>query len=293
MKEALYYDKADVYVSCRLCPRNCKLANGQSGCCSARKHVNGKLMAAGYGRVSTLGMDPIEKKPLRHYYPGSWIVSLGSYGCNMSCAFCQNDTISQSRMLLNFPEPGAKDYYTPEEVLCNAYGQPKNVGIAFTYNEPLINIEYILDIAPLFRACGLKVVLVTNGIISAEPLADLLPLTDALNIDVKGFNEAFYKKLGGDLSTVKRTVEAAISCCHVEITALIVPGENDAPEEMEELTDWLAALNPETPLHISRFFPRYRMKEKPPTPIATLNELAAIARRRLRYVHTGNVGWKE
>ncbi|MCL1817230.1 MAG: AmmeMemoRadiSam system radical SAM enzyme [Clostridiales bacterium] len=289
MKEALYYEKTSTYVVCELCPHKCEIAQGKSGLCRTRINIDGKLIAAGYGSVSALGLDPIEKKPLRHFYPGSWILSLGGFGCNMQCAFCQNHAISQNRVFINSCEPASKDFFASEEVLRKAYSQHKNIGIAFTYNEPLINIEYIMDIAPLFRAYGLKIVLVTNGLICPEPLADLLPLIDALNIDVKGFNEAFYKKLGGDLSTVKNTVETAATRCHVEITNLIVPGENDIPEEMEALADWLATISPEIPLHINRFFPHYRMTNKPPTLLDTLNKLAAIAQSKLRHVHIGNI----
>lgn len=274
---------------CRLCPHKCELPNGKTGLCRVRTHMDGKLMAMGYGRVSSLSLDPIEKKPLRHFYPSSWILSLGSYGCNMRCAFCQNYAISQNRILLDYPEANGRVFYPPEEIVHQAYGQAKNIGIAFTYNEPLINIEYIMDIAPLFKARGQKVVLVTNGLICAKPLADLLPVIDAWNIDVKCFDEKFYRKLGGDLDTVKNTVETTAARCHVEVTTLIIPGENDDPEEIEALTDWLAALNPQIPLHISRFFPRFQMKDKPPTPLETLEEVAAIARRRLRYVYIGNV----
>lgn len=288
MKEAMYYENAGAFVSCRLCPHNCLIGKNKPGLCKARLYLDDKLTAAGYGRVSALGLDPIEKKPLRNFYPGSWILSLGSYGCNMRCAFCQNDAISQNRVLIDFPKRTETGYYTPEEILRKAYGQPKNIGIAFTYNEPLINIEYVMETALLFKASGQKVVLVTNGLINAEPLDDLLPMVDALNIDVKGFSKAIYKKLGGDLDTVKYTVQTAAARCHVEVTALIVPGENDSPEEMESLTDWLAAVNPHIPLHISRFFPRYLMREKPATPIETLNEMSAIARRRMRHVYLGN-----
>jgi len=228
-----------------------------------------------------LSLDPIEKKPLRHFYPGSRILSLGGYGCNMRCAFCQNSDISQYKAVTEF--------YAPADLLQAARRQIKNIGLAFTYNEPLINIEYILDTAPLFKECGLKVVLVTNGLICAEPLAVLLPWVDALNIDVKGHTEEYYRKLGGDLQTVKKTVENSASNCHVEITTLVAPGENDSVEEIEALTDWLASISSDIPLHLSRFFPRYLMTNKAPTPVETLNKLAAIARHRLKYVYIGNV----
>jgi pyruvate formate lyase activating enzyme len=281
MIEAKFYESAGVYIKCLLCPHNCLIAEGKTGRCLVRRHQGGRLIAECYGRVSALGLDPIEKKPLHHFHPGSWILSLGSYGCNMRCAFCQNSAISQ--------EKAATDFYAPEELLHLVRRQPQNIGLAFTYNEPLINLEYILDTAPLLRDHGLKIALVTNGLICAEPLAILLPLVNALNIDVKSYNEDYYRKLDGDLQTVKRTVESAAARCHVEVTTLVVPGENDSAQEMEGLTDWLASISPEIPLHLSRFFPRYHMTDKPPTPLETLNKLAAIARRRLRHVYIGNI----
>jgi pyruvate formate lyase activating enzyme len=281
MKEALFCEKAGDFIKCLLCPHHCLIAEGQTGRCLARRQREGRLIAEGYGRISSLSMDAVEKKPLYHFHPGSQILSAGSYGCNMRCAFCQNSAISQER--------AATKFYEPRELLRVALSQPRNLGLAFTYNEPLINMEYLLDTAPLLREAGLKVVLVTNGLIAAAPLIDLLPLVDALNIDVKGFSEAYYRRLGGDLPAVRQTLEAAAARCHVEVTALVIPGENDDARDMEALTDWLAAISPEIPLHVNRFFPRYRMKDKPPTPPQTLNALAAIARRRLRHVHIGNM----
>jgi len=281
MIEAKFYEGAGDYVKCLLCPHNCLIAEDKTGRCLVRRHQNSKLIAEGYGRISALSLDPIEKKPLHRFYPGALILSAGSYGCNMHCAFCQNSAISQDRAVTEF--------YAPEELLHIAHRQSQNIGLAFTYNEPLINMEYMLDTAPLLREHGLKVALVTNGLVCAEPLTALLPWIDALNIDVKAYSEDYYHRLGGDLQTVKATVEYAAACCHVEITTLVVPGDNDGAAEMEALTDWLASISPEIPLHLSRFFPRYRLTEKPPTPIETLNKLTAIARRRLRYVYIGNV----
>jgi pyruvate formate lyase activating enzyme len=226
-------------------------------------------------------MDPIEKKPLRHFHPGSRILSLGSYGCNMRCAYCQNSAISQDKAVTVF--------HGPQAILHFARQQTNNIGLAFTYNEPLINIEYIMDTAPLLRDRGLKVALVTSGQICAGPLAALLPLVGAMNRDVKGYNEGYYRMLGGSLQAVKATVESAAARCHVEITTLVVPGESDNPAEMESLTDWLADISPEIPLHLSRFFPRYRMTDKQPTPLETLNKLSTIAQGRLRHVYIGNV----
>jgi pyruvate formate lyase activating enzyme len=282
MKEAQFYEKTGAYCKCQLCPHKCLIAEGKTGLCRVRGQREGKLIAEGYGRVSALGLDPIEKKPLHHFYPGAWILSLGSYGCNMHCNFCQNSAISQDKAVTEF--------YSPEELLYAARRQPANIGLAFTYNEPLINIEYILDTAPLLKEQGLKVVLVTNGLVCAEPLAVLLPHVDALNIDVKSYAAKYYRKLGGDLQTVKQTVESAAKHCHVEVTTLIVPEENDSAAELEALSEWLAAISPAIPLHLSRFFPRYHMMDKPPTPLDTLNKLAAITRRKLKHVYIGNIG---
>jgi pyruvate formate lyase activating enzyme len=228
-----------------------------------------------------MAVDPIEKKPLRRFYPGRPILSVGSYGCNMSCDYCQNHRISQA-------EPSA-EYIPPQKLLELARSVPDNLGVAFTYNEPLIGMEYLLDTAPLLREHGLKTVLVTNGYINEGPLSRLLPFIDAMNIDVKGFSEAWYRRLGGDLGTVRRTVELCVPRCHVEVTSLIVPGENDGDSDMKRLSSWLASLSPGLPLHLSRFFPRHRMIQAPPTPVETLSRLAELARQRLEHVYIGNV----
>jgi pyruvate formate lyase activating enzyme len=199
----------------------------------------------------------------------------------MSCGYCQNHHISQEAEQVEFVQP--------EELLKLALSVPDNLGVAFTYNEPLMHMEYILGAAPLLQKHGLKVVLVTNGYVNETPLLRLLPYIDAMNIDVKGFTEEWYRQLGGCLATVKRTVELCVPRCHVEVTTLIVPGENDGEGEMEQLSSWLASLSPETPLHLSRFFPRYHMTDKPPTPVETLHRLAEVARLRLRWVYVGNV----
>jgi pyruvate formate lyase activating enzyme len=228
-----------------------------------------------------MAVDPIEKKPLRHFYPGRPILSVGGIGCNMSCAYCQNHRISQDA-------PPA-EYVPPEKLLEFALKIPDNLGVAFTYNEPLVGMEYLLDAAPLLREHGMKTVLVTNGYVNEQPLLRLLPHIDAMNIDVKGFSEAWYHRLGGDLTTVKRTAELCVPRCHVEVTSLIVPGENDGEGDMEQLTSWLASLSPDIPLHLSRFFPRHRMTGKPPTPAETLHRLSEVARKHLRHVYIGNV----
>jgi pyruvate formate lyase activating enzyme len=282
MKEARFYEKADgANVRCNLCPHRCRIPDGQAGLCGARRNAGGTLCAESYGRVSSLALDPIEKKPLYHFRPGSQILSMGSYGCNMVCAFCQNSSISQTR-----PET---EFVSPKRLAEIAASVPRNLGVAFTYNEPLIGAEYILDAAPLLRRSGMKVVLVSNGMIREEPLTELLPFVDALNIDLKAFTPEFYRRMGGDLETVKRNIARCAESRHVEVTTLVIPGENDGDDETAELSRWLASISRDIPLHLSRFFPRHRMTKKPPTPARTLTRLAAIARQSLEYVHIGNV----
>lgn len=272
-------------VRCKICPHHCYIEEGQLGLCRARTNKNGEIICENYGRLTAIALDPIEKKPLYRFYPGSRILSVGSYGCNLNCPFCQNCDISMV---------GARDIETTEisceELVRKALNLKNrgNIGIAYTYNEPLIGYEFVRDCAGLAREQGLKNVLVTNGFICEEPLLKLLPLIDALNIDLKGFREDYYHKLRGELAVVKRSIELAAAKAHVEITTLIVPGENDSEEEMEELSGWLAELNPEIPLHISRFFPRWRMSDKEPTPVKQVYRLADIARRKLKYVYEGN-----
>jgi pyruvate formate lyase activating enzyme len=282
VKEALFYEKqSDGSVICGLCPHGCRIAHDGIGLCGVRRNIDGTLSAENYGCISSLNPDLIEKKPLTGFYPGSLILSAGSYGCNMKCAYCQNYAISQQK-------PETKSV-PPEELLRLAKNTAGNIGIAFTYNEPLISIEYILDAAPLFKDAGLKIVLVTNGMINAGPLERLLPYTDAMNIDVKTFDAAKYKKLGGDLPAVLKTVEKSAAVCHVEITSLVVPGQNDNADDMPALAEWLAGISPEIPLHVTRFLPRYRMSGGEPIPVKTMETLAESARKYLKNVYLGNI----
>ena len=278
MKEALFYEKRqDACVVCGLCPHRCCIVRDGTGLCGARRNIDGTLFAASYGCISSLAIDPIEKKPLNRFYPGGVILSIGGYGCNMKCAYCQNHEISQQK-------PETK-FVPPEELLRTAKSIAGNIGVAFTYNEPLVGIEYILDTAPLLMDAGLKTVLVTNGMINDEPLKAILPYTDAMNIDVKAFSEARYKKLGGDLSIVMKNVETCASACHVEITSLIVPGQNDEHDDIRALAGWLAGVSPEIPLHITRFFPCYRMSAEVPTSADTVRTLTEEARKFLKYIY--------
>ena len=271
---------------CDLCPHACRLRAGETGFCRARTNVGGVIRPTNYGQLTALALDPIEKKPLHHFYSGSYILSVGSYGCNLTCPFCQNADIAATDATIPTENvPPARLAALAQELHAAPHG---NLGVAFTYNEPLISYEYIMDTAPLLHAAGLAVVLVTNGMICAGPLARLLPHVDAMNIDLKGWQGDFYRRLGGDLMTVRETITHAVRAgVHVEVTTLIIPGMNDSPAEMDAEARWLAALSPDLPLHISRYFPRHRVGT-PPTPIALIDRLAEIARRHLRHVHRGN-----
>lgn len=274
-------------TTCQVCMHRCTLSPGQTGLCGARKNENGKIVCANYGRITSLALDPIEKKPLKHFRPGSLILSVGSYGCNLRCPFCQNHEISMAG------EGDVHSPYVPPQRLAALALEWKeragNIGIAYTYNEPLVGWEYVRDTARLVKENGMANVLVTNGTAAPEIPEELLPLIDAMNIDLKGFRPEYYRKLGGDLDTVKTFIERAVTACHVELTTLIVPGENDSPEEMEAQARWIAYLNPEIPLHITRFFPQYHMLDRKPTEIQSLRQLAETAAQYLTNVSLGNV----
>ena len=280
-------------ITCRLCHHGCALSEGETGFCRARGNRGGKLQSLSYGLLTSVALDPIEKKPLYHFHPGSRILSVGSFGCNLACPFCQNSSISQAGEE-DFPKGGeGRLWRLPlEELLALALDtrdKHGNIGVAFTYNEPLMNYEYVRDSARLLKEAGLRTVLVTNGELAATPFRQLLPLIDAMNIDLKGFTEDFYRWLAGDLALVKENIKAAFAAgCHVEVTTLVVTGCNDGEEDMEREARWLAGLSPEIPLHLSRYFPRYRLRQ-PSTPIDTLERLRRIAQGHLRHVHLGNV----
>jgi pyruvate formate lyase activating enzyme len=272
-------------TECRICPHHCKIEEGHLGLCRGRTNRNSEIICENYGKLTAVALDPIEKKPLYHFHPGSRILSIGSYGCNLNCPFCQNCDIS----MVGSGELETEDHEVEEIVLkAKQLRSRGNIGIAYTYNEPLIGYEFVRDCALAAKKEGLNNVVVTNGYICEEPLRELLPYIDAFNIDLKGFTEEFYHKLRGDLATVMRTIELAVGTCHVEVTTLIIPGENDSEEEMTQLSGWLAGLSPDIPLHISRFFPRWRMKDREATPVDKIYRLAEVARRDLKFVHEGN-----
>ena len=273
-------------VTCRLCPHACRLGAGETGFCRARMNIGGVIRSKNYGHLTSLALDPIEKKPLYHFHPGGFILSVGSFGCNLACPFCQNASIAMADASIETENVSPAQLAALAEELSRR--PPGNLGVAFTYNEPLLSYEYILDTAPLLHATGLRVVLVSNGTICAEPLERLLPHVDAMNIDLKCFREDGYRRLGGDLVTVKETIARAVAHgVHVEVTTLVVPTMNDSTEDMDEEAHWLSTLSPNLPLHISRYFPRHRMSA-PPTPIADIDRLVAVAHRHLRHVHRGN-----
>jgi pyruvate formate lyase activating enzyme len=280
--------------TCEICPKSCVLKPDQVGFCGGRGNIDGEIVALNYGRVTAIGLDPIEKKPLFQFHPRSYVLSVGSYGCNLRCPFCQNSTISMEYQD-EWVEATGNYYSRYESIMPNklvdlalSAKDKGNIGIAYTYNEPIIGYEYLWDCSLLAREVGLKNILITNGYCNEKPWKDLLPYIDAINIDVKGFTQGFYHKVGGELEVVMRNVESAAKVAHVEITCLIIPGENDNPEEMEAMSKWIASINPNIPLHISRFFPQYKMNEKPPTSREAIDTLAAVAKERLKFVYKGN-----
>jgi pyruvate formate lyase activating enzyme len=287
LEEAKYYKRLEEgKVRCFLCPQECVIKEGKRGFCRARENKGGKLYSLIYGETSSSGMDPIEKKPLYHFYPGRQILSLGTVGCNFACPYCQNWNISQAEA------PTRR--ISPEEAV-NLARENDSVGIAYTYSEPLVWYEYVLDTSRLARRENLVNVLVTNGFINKEPLKELLPFIQAMNIDVKSFREDFYKDIcKGELAPVLRTAEMAKkSGVHIEITNLIIPTLNDKEEETRKLVDWVASsLGVDTPLHFSRYFPQYKF-DLPATPVSTLDRAREIGLERLRYVYLGNVSQPE
>ncbi|MEW6447938.1 MAG: AmmeMemoRadiSam system radical SAM enzyme [Bacillota bacterium] len=283
MREALFYEKKDENtVFCRLCPKGCAIKEGHTGFCRVRENRGGKLYALNYGQCTSCAVDPMEKKPLYHFYPAHTILSLGTYGCNLRCGFCQNWEIAHG-------SPPAIPL-TPEQVVAMTASQgPRCVGVAYTYSEPIAWYEFIFDTVRPVKEAGFRNVLVTNGFISEEPLKEILPYIDAMNIDVKSFRDDYYSKYcAGRLKPVLRTVELASQECHVEVTNLLVNGLNDSEEEISDLVNWLSGLDPAIPLHFSRYFPDFEM-DLPPTPLESLYRAREIARQKLKFVYLGNV----
>ncbi len=280
-KPARYFKKLDNNkIHCLLCPVGCKLKEGQEGVCFGRKVIDGELIATNYAQAVAVHVDPIEKKPLYHFHPGEIILSVGPNGCNLFCKHCQNWGISQIR------EPTRT--LMPEELIAVAKKE-KSTGIAYTYAEPFIWYEYLHDACRLAHENGLVNVIVSNGYINLEPLQEIIPHFDAINIDVKSMREDFYKKIcKGKLSVVKNSVEATVrGGKHVEVTYLVITDVNDSDAEIQDLIDWLASIDNSIPLHFSRYFPNYKM-DYPTTPIKTLERAYEMAKKKMKYVYVGN-----
>ncbi len=282
-------------VRCLLCPRRCLIPAGSAGFCGSRANRGGALVADGYGAVSALALDPIEKKPLARFRPGSRILSAGGFGCNLACRFCQNHRIARARPPSVDDGDGLAEFsrMSPDALVgaalsCRDRG---NVGLAFTYNEPFVNIEYVVDCARLAKAAGLAVVLVTNGYVNPEPLEYALPFVDAMNVDLKAFTDGFYESVcSGTRLPVMETIARAAGRCHVEVTTLVIPGLNSGREEIVALADWLASVSPAIPLHLTRHHPDYLMPEPPPIGPRELLGLVEAASTRLETVIAGNLG---
>ncbi len=279
---------------CDVCFRQCKIEKDQTGFCGARTCRDGLIVAENYGRLTSIALDPIEKKPLKMFHPGSMILSLGSYGCNLRCPFCQNSSISWSQKAFEYKDKA--EFHEPEEIVKTALSlRPRgNIGLAFTYNEPLVGYEYVRDTARLAKEAGLENVLVTNGTATQKVLNEILPYIDAMNIDLKAFTNHFYRNfIGGDFQMVKDFITTAASNCHVELTTLIIPGENDSEEEMRELSAWVATLENQTgkkiPLYITRFFPAFKLTDRAPTPVNTILRIVEVAKKNLEFVFPGNI----
>lgn len=281
--DALFFEEYQDKIKCLLCPHNCIIAKDQFGICSVRTNKDHALKTINYGEITAMASDPIEKKPLYHFKPGENILSVGSFGCNFSCDFCQNYSIAQYK--------AKSQYLSTSHLIEKCLSLNNNIGIAFTYNEPSIWYEYIYETSKKLKKehPNMKTVLVTNGYIEREPLLKLLPYIDAMNIDLKSFQESYYKKVcGGQLGPVLKTIEIASKICHIEITTLLVTGLNDSKEEVEKIASFLSNLDRNIPLHLSQYFPSYKM-ERPPTGLEVMLESREIAKKHLNYVYLGNI----
>lgn len=286
MEQARFYEQEQDKIRCLLCPRECLLDEGKLGTCGVRQVQGGKLYTTNYGRLAAANHDPIEKKPLYHFFPGRPILSIGTFGCNLLCSFCQNWSLSRGT-----PDQVAEKVKPADvlKMLQRKGGPEKALGVAYTYNEPMIWYEFVYDTARLLHEHGYKNVLVTNGYINAQPLEELLPYIDAMNIDVKAYNDSFYQQsCHGSRKPVLETVEAAVKQCHVEVTCLLIPSLNDSIEEQTELAKWLGGLNQDLVLHYSRYFPQYKL-DLPPTSPQLMVEVREAAQKYLRYVFLGNI----
>ncbi len=280
MKECLFYENLNGKIKCTLCPHNCLINEGNLGVCKQRKNINCKLISLNYSKITSLGIDPIEKKPLYHFMEGTKTFSLGSAGCNFSCKFCQNYRIAKEEAYYETIEPKE----AVEKALSNNLPS-----ISFTYNEPTVWYEYVLETAKLAKENNLKTICVTNGYINSKPLKKILEYIDAFNVDLKAFNSNFYKDLcGGSLEPVLNSIKMINEKAHLEITTLVIGGDKGNVKDVENIIKWIGKLDRKIPLHLSRYFPAYMMKE-PPTEIDTLLELKKLGEKYLDNVYIGNV----
>jgi pyruvate formate lyase activating enzyme len=286
--EAMFWESlGNGQVACQLCPNQCVLDEGEIGLCKARQNIEGKLYSLVYGRSVTQHVDPIEKKPFYHFLPGAKVYSFATTGCNLSCLYCQNWDIAQ-----RFPDDVQSRSLLPEQAVEEAKSSGSDM-IAFTYNEPIVWYEYMLDTAMLAKKEGLKTVMVSNGYINPQPLEKLLPYLDAVKIDLKGFNNDYYMKyVGGKLEPVLNTLKIIKdSGVHLEIVTLLVTGKNDSRQEIEKQCDWIYEnLGSDIPVHFSRYHPTYKLSNLAPTPEETVKKARQICLDRgLKYVYTGNI----
>ncbi|HOQ16612.1 MAG: AmmeMemoRadiSam system radical SAM enzyme [Epulopiscium sp.] len=281
--EACFYEKHRDKIHCFLCPHHCLIENHEWGKCKVRIHEDGVLYSINYGEITAAALDPIEKKPLHYYKPGTFILSVGSFGCNLTCSFCQNYSISQYK--------AQSTYIAKEKLALTSINMENNIGLAFTYNEPTIWYEYVYDTAKYLKENFpfYVIVLITNGYIEEEALKKLLPYVDAMNIDLKSFNEQYYKELcGGRLKPVLKSIELAAKSCHLEITTLLVSKENDNLTEIENIAKFISSIDSNIPLHLTRYFPNYKLNH-PATDKEILYKSLEIARKYLSYVNLGNI----
>ncbi len=277
---------------CHVCHNHCDISEGAVGLCKARICRDGKVMAENYGHITSIALDPIEKKPLNLFYPGSKIISVGSYGCNLRCPFCQNHEISYD---FGKEYPYGYREISPKELaeIALEYKDEGNIGVAFTYNEPLVGYEFVVDAAKEVHERGMKTVLVSNGCVTGEVAKEVIPHIDAMNIDLKGFTDKYYQDLlKGDRRLVMDFISMAAPSCHLEVTMLLVPGFNDTEEEVKELSKWIASLDggrgkDKVALHLSRYFPRFKM-DTPATDVDLIYRLKDVASKELKFVFTGN-----
>ena len=282
MKEVPFYHVEGSHLVCDICPRFCETKEGQVGVCRGRQNIGGVLYAINYGETVSIAVDPIEKKPLYHFYPGRPILSVGPNACNFQCKFCQNWEISQAECPTRKVDP---------EILLSIARDRHSFGVAYTYTEPLMWYEFLLDCGEEFHRAGMVNVLVTNGSINPEPFQRLLPLVDAMNVDLKSMDDEFYRKLCGGvhLQPTLDTIETAYKYgVHVEITQLLIPGENDSLEQIEQTVKWISSLGKDIPLHFSRYFPRYKMNHQSTDP-DILKKAYNIAKQELEWVYVGNI----